>query len=95
MVHTVDRTAIVSAAEEILDANLWCVVEVCLDIPEQVWDRRLVIFRDDGEAVADAVAEWVDSTPHLDTRLSGCARNNLHSVPVAPRHLCYLTPLSS
>ncbi|HVX33722.1 MAG TPA: hypothetical protein VHA80_11340 [Solirubrobacterales bacterium] len=90
MVDSVERTAIVVAAEEILAAGLWCVVEVCVDIPGQVWDRRLVIFRDDGEGVADAVAEWVAVTPRLDARLAGCARDSLHAAPAAPRRLCHL-----
>jgi len=90
VVHGVERTAIVAAAEEILAAGLWCVVEVCVDIPGQVWDRRLVIFREDGEGVADAVADWVEATPDLDARLSGCARDSLHVAPAAPRRLCHL-----
>lgn len=85
-----NREAIAAAAEEILEAGFWCVLEACIDIPRQVWERRLVIFRDDGDAVADVVAEWVDSMPHRDARLSGCARDSLRSVFTAPTHLCYL-----
>jgi hypothetical protein len=86
----VDRTAIIAAAGEILDAGLWCVVEVCLDVPSQAWERHLVIFRRDADSVADAVTKWVDSMPHHDVRLSGCRRTSLHSVPSAPKYLCYV-----
>ncbi|HVW47652.1 MAG TPA: hypothetical protein VHA76_11400 [Solirubrobacterales bacterium] len=86
----VDRGAIVAGAREILDARLWCVVEVCLDVPRQKWERRLVIFRRDPDAVADAVAEWVESMPHADARLSGCTRTSLRTVAGAPTCLCYV-----
>ncbi len=94
MVTYVDREAVAGAAEEILAAGYWCVIETCRDVPAQVWDRHLVIFRRDGEAVAEAVAEWVDAMPHLDASISGCVRTNLGSAPAAPTHLCYLTSLT-
>lgn len=90
MVGYLDRESIAAAAEEILDAGFWCVLEACVDVPRQVWERRLVIFRDEGAAVADVVTEWVDSMPHRDARLSGCTRESLRTVLNAPTHLCYL-----
>jgi hypothetical protein len=91
VVTYVDRGTIATAAEEILAAGLWCVIETCRDVPRQVWDRHLVIFRRDGGSVADVVAEWVDATPHRDARLSGCTRTGLRADPAAPTHLCYVT----
>ncbi len=92
MVTYVHREAVSAAAEEILAAGYWCVVESCSDVPRQIWDRRLVVFRRDGEAVAEVASEWVDAMPHLDARLSGCCRATLRTAPGAPRHLFYLSP---
>jgi hypothetical protein len=95
VVTYVDTEAVSAAAEEILAAGYWCVIESCRDVPRQVWDRCLVVFRRDGEAVAEVVADWVDAMPHLDARLSGCTRATLRTVPDAPRHLFYLTSHTS
>ncbi|HEY0279393.1 MAG TPA: hypothetical protein VGC32_14100 [Solirubrobacterales bacterium] len=95
MVTYVDQEAVSAAAEEILAAGYWCVIETCRDIPRQVWDRDLVVFHRDGEAVSEVVAEWVETMPHLDVRLSGCARATLRTAPAAPTHLCYLTSHTS
>lgn len=84
------RVAMIEAAEAILERDLWCVVEVCVDVPGQVWERRLAILRRDGAGVADAVAEWVRSAPERDLRLNGCRRSDLILAPDAPTHLCYL-----
>ena len=85
-----DRAAVIDAAERIIASGLWCVVEVCTDIPAQAWERRLAILRADGAAVADAVAEWVEGFPERDVRLSGCRRSDLRLEPGAPTHLCHL-----
>jgi hypothetical protein len=82
--------AVVAAAEKILARRLWCVVEVCLDVPRQHWEPRLVIFHRDGADVAAAVAEWTRSEPGRDVRLTGCRRTDLRLEPDAPTHLCHL-----
>jgi hypothetical protein len=92
VVTEVDRDGIMAAAEEILAAGMWCVIESCRDIPRQIWERNLVVFRDDGIGVAEVVAEWIEAMPDRDARLSGCTRRGLRTAPDAPRHLCYLTP---
>lgn len=85
-----ERAALIEAAEELIERSLWCVLEVCVDVPRQVWERRLAILRSDGAGVADAVAEWVRSAPEQDVRLNGCRRTDLRLSPDAPTHLCYL-----
>lgn len=85
------RAALIEAAEEIVARNLWCVVEVCVDVPDQRWERRLVIFRKEGSGVAEAIAGWVRRAPGQDVRLNGCRRTDLRLVAGAPTHLCYLT----
>ena len=84
------RAALIEAADEIVAHGLWCVVEVCLDIASQRWERRLVIFRRDGAGVADAVADWVRLAPGQDVRLNGCHRHDLRLAAGEPTHLCYL-----
>ena len=85
-----ERAALIKAADGLIERGLWCVVEVCVDVPRQVWERRLAILRSDGAGVADAVAEWVWCTPELDVRLNGCRRTDLGLAADAPTHLCYV-----
>ncbi len=84
------RAELAAAAQRIIDSGLWCVLEVCLDVPAQDWERRLVILRREGAGVADAVEQWVRDSPGHDVRLSGCGRRELRLDPAAPIHLCYL-----
>ena len=64
-------------------------VEACLDVPEQVWEARILIFNRLPEAVADAVAEEIDFIEH-DARLTGCDRRTLTPDPEMGAPLCYL-----
>jgi hypothetical protein len=85
-----DEAAIVTAAERILACGLWGVIEVCVDVPGQAWEPRLVVCRREAWAVAKAVAAWTRSAPDRDVRLSGCRRSDLHVQADAPTHLCHL-----
>ncbi|MBK5115312.1 MAG: TetR/AcrR family transcriptional regulator [Thermoleophilia bacterium] len=92
------RAASAEAADEILSRRLWCVVEVCVEVPQQRWERRLVICYESGADVADALAEYAGSVPEYDIRLNGCSRTDLRLDSGAPAHLCYLAeaePLAS
>jgi len=84
------HAALVEAAERIIDRGLWCVVEICVDVPRQDWERRLTILRRDGRSAAEVVADWIRTVPCYDVRLSGCRRTDLRLVADAPSHLCYL-----
>lgn len=89
-----DVDAIATAAEEIVARRLWCVVEACVDVPRQRWEPRLIVFRREGAAVAEAVADWTRAAPHQDVRLSGCRRTDLRPAPEAPTYLCHLAASS-
>ncbi len=70
-------------------------IHVCVDVPAQLWEPRLVIFREDAEAVAEVVAQWTGTMPDRDVRLSGCRRTNLRPEPDAPTQLCYVAGVDS
>jgi CBS domain-containing protein len=80
----------VAGAQSILDQGGWCVLEVCVDVPAQCWEARVVIFGLVAEAVADKVATEVTYESERDARLSGCDRRTLRPMPAMGAHLCYL-----
>jgi CBS domain-containing protein len=80
----------IAAAGPILDEGLWCVLEVCLDVPAQRWEPRLIVFQRDAHEVAAAVSAWIAQEPGSDVRLSGCDRSSLRPEPGVPPRLCYV-----
>jgi hypothetical protein len=74
-----DRTT--AAAQAILDRGGWCMLEVCVDIPRQIWEPRVLLFDVVARHVADAVAEELACEPGFDARLSGCHRRTLQPDP--------------
>jgi CBS domain-containing protein len=84
------RTDVVAAAQSILDRGGWCVLEVCVDVPGQRWEPRLLICDRSADAVADAVAREVRREPERDARLTGCDRRTLRPDPGMGAHLCHL-----
>jgi CBS domain-containing protein len=91
-----DRFRAVAGAQSILDQGGWCVLEVCVDVPTQRWEARVVIFARLAEAVVDKVAEEIMVEPERDARLSGCDRRTLRPIPAMGAVLCYVadTPAS-
>lgn len=65
-------------------------LEVCTDVPGQCWEARVVMFHLLADAVADAVAEEIDSDPFYDARLTGCDRSMLRPDADMGAHLCYV-----
>lgn len=84
-----------AAAAWILDQGGWCVFEVCVDVPAQRWEARVVIFDLVPEAVADTVAEEIEYEPDRDARLTGCDRRTLRPEPAIGAHLCYVAEIPS
>lgn len=84
-----------SAAQSILDGGGWCVCEVCVDVPAQVWEPRALICHRDSEAVADAIETEIAEQPGLDVRITGCDRTTLQVQPALGAHLCYLADIES
>ena len=78
------------AAREIIQAGLWCTVEICTDVPAQVWEPRLVICRTDPDGVLEAVEGWVADVPEHDVRLAGYARRTLRRTVGSPIALCHV-----
>lgn len=62
------------AAAAILRMGLWCGVEVCVSVPAQAWEPRLIIFRDSVAGITDAVTDWIDDFPGTDARIAGYSR---------------------
>jgi CBS domain-containing protein len=85
-----DRSRAVAGAQAILDQGGWCVLEVCVDVPAQAWEARVVIFDRVAEAVADTVAEEIKYDSGLDARLSGCDRRTLRPTSAMGAFLCHV-----
>ena len=85
-----ERERTVAAARSIIDRGGWCVVETCIDVPEQHWEVCALMFDLVPESVADLVEEEIEFEPELDVRLTGCDRNTLEPEPALGAALCYL-----
>ena len=85
-----ERSHVIAAAQSILDRGGWCVLEVCVDVPGQRWEARVLIFHLVAGAVADAVEEEIAYEPERDARLTGCDRRTLHGDPGLGAHLVYV-----
>ncbi len=86
----IDSDRVTAAADRILDQGGWCVFEVCVDVPEQRWESRALIFDLSPVAVAEAVEHEIAYEPELDARLSGCDRRTLAPDPSMGAFLCYV-----
>jgi hypothetical protein len=87
-----DYERALAAAGQIIQNGGWCVLEVCVDIPRQRWEPRVVIFDLSSEAVASEVAQQIDYEPARDARLAACDRRTLRREPGAGAYLCYVAP---
>ncbi|HEY8764064.1 MAG TPA: CBS domain-containing protein [Solirubrobacteraceae bacterium] len=88
-----DRSRAVAGAQSILDQGGWCMLELCVDVPAQRWEPRVVIFGGVAESVADRVADEVSYDAGLDARLSGCDRRTLRPIPGMGASLCYVADI--
>jgi hypothetical protein len=85
-----DRSRAVEAAQRILDQRGWCLYEVCVDIPRQRWEPRVLMFDVSAEAVADALDAEIKLEPELDARLTGVDRCTLEPIAKSEAYLCYV-----
>lgn len=85
------RARVQQVAQTILDRGQGCVLEVCADVPRQIWEVRSLILCRSAEEVADAVASQIAIEPGRDARLSGCDRRTLTLVPGIEAQLVYVT----
>jgi hypothetical protein len=86
-----DRARTVAAARQILAHGCCCLYEVCVDVPRQHWEARVLILDLAPEAIADAIEDEIAAEPEADGRITGCDRVTLHPVPEAGAHLCYVS----
>jgi hypothetical protein len=91
-VHGFRREQAIEAARCVLRAGGWCVLEVCLDVPQQRWEARLVMFDLAPEQIAGVVQDEIELEPGLDVRLVGCDRRQLRPVAAMGAHLVYVAP---
>jgi hypothetical protein len=88
--HVAERAEIVATASAVTARRSWCVIEVCVDVPRQQWEPRLLVCQSDPGAVADAVEDWVGTDPSCDVRLGALTRTGLQPDPQSPDLLCHL-----
>ncbi len=73
--YTLSRERLVAGARAILNEDLWCGLEVCVDPVAQHWELRAIVLRDDPEDVANAITQWLLRDDDADWRLAGCSRS--------------------
>ena len=84
------RQNLLPAIQRILDRGCWCVYEVCLDIPGQRWEPRVLICHPHADQVIEAIEAECESEPALDARVNGFDRVTLHHDEGIDAQLCYL-----
>lgn len=87
---TYERSQAVAAAQSILDQHGWCVYEACVNVPEQLWESRVLFFDLTAEGVADALEAEIQLEPEHDGRLTGCDRQMLHPEAALGPYLVYV-----
>ncbi len=85
-----ERSQAVAAAQSILDRHGWCVYEVCVNVPEQLWESRVLFFDLTAAGVADAVEAEIQLEPEHDGRLTGCDRRGLYPEATMGSYLVYV-----
>jgi hypothetical protein len=85
-----ERSRTIDAAQRILAQGGWCVLEVCVDVPGQLWEPHDLLFDLVPDAIADVVEDEVSHEPHLDARLTGYNRATLRPDPGMGAFLCHL-----
>jgi hypothetical protein len=89
-VRTVDKSSWAGAAQAIVQAGLWCAVEVWGDTAATRWEPRLIICREHIDDIARAIAVAISDAPDYDARIAGYTRDSWLRVDAAPTALCHL-----
>jgi hypothetical protein len=79
-----------AAADAILRAGLWCVIERGDEAAPTGWDPRLIICSTEPGDIAEAIARRVATVPSRSERIAGYTRDTLVRVESAPTALCYV-----
>ena len=86
---------LVVAVTTIIDADAWCVLELCADAPSQRWEPRLLLCETDPAAVAAAIGAELRREQDADARIRGYDRTTLQPIRDLATHLCQVPPLRS
>jgi hypothetical protein len=78
-----------AAADAIVQAGLWCVVESRNDAAPTDWEPRLIICRTELGGIADAIDSSVAAVASRSDRIAGYTRDTLVRVESAPTARCY------
>ncbi len=73
--YTLNHERLVAAAQRILDDQLCCGLEVCVDPVAQRWEPRVILLHRQAEDVAAAITEWLLRDGGADWRLRGHPRS--------------------
>jgi hypothetical protein len=79
-----------AAAHAIVQAGLWCVIEVPDDGAPAGWEPRLIICRTELDGIAEVIARRIAAVPSRTERIAGYTRDTLVRVDSAPTALCYI-----
>jgi hypothetical protein len=79
-----------AAADAIVQAGLWCVIEVGDDDAPGGWEPRLIICRTGLDDIAEVIALRIAAVPPRTERIAGYTRDTLVRVDSAPTALCYI-----
>jgi hypothetical protein len=70
--------------------GLWCVIEICADVPAQRWEPRLLLCLTDVVAILGEIASWIKDVPTWDARIAGYTREEPWRDDRAPTALCHV-----
>ncbi len=73
--YTLNHERLVAAAQRILDDQLCCGLEVCVDPVAQRWEPRVILLHRQAEDVVAAITEWLLRDGGADWRLRGHPRS--------------------
>ncbi len=73
--YTLGRERLVAAAQAILNEELSCLLEACVDAAAQRWEPRAIMLHHNPEDVADAITQWLLCDNDADWRLRGYPRS--------------------
>lgn len=77
-----------AAITAFVDAGGWCALELCVDVPTQHWEPRLVICEEEPDVVAIAIARELALEHATDARIAAYDRASLRPIARLGTHLC-------
>jgi hypothetical protein len=78
-----------AAADAIVRAGLWCVIEVRGAVAPGGWEPRLIVCRSELGGIAEAIVRCIAAEPSRSQRIAGYTRDTLVRVDSAPTARCH------